>query len=318
MKPVAKLPVKIILLPMLNKIMKISLVKAAFLIHFTFFVLFAEMAYSQFNSNNDAVQDTLSKLSSVIWKQKTDSARFAANEIFFTKLQTILEPKSSVLLTLDSIKGITLAISDDKKMRIFSWNIPVSDGTNKYFGFIQFNSDSIILVPLKSGQIQNGNLSQSQLSPQMWYGAIYYKIIQVQIAGKQAYTLLAWDGYNQSSNRKIIDVLSLSDNGKFVFGLPVFKTDAGIKSRVVFEYAEKANMLMRYDYQSIRVQKRKKVVKENAWLIVLDHLIPMDPSMKGMRNYYVPAGDMYDGFVFKNGYWVLVEDIEVANKPANK
>jgi hypothetical protein len=40
--------------------------------------------------------------------------------------------------------------------------------------------------------------------------------------------------------------------------------------------------------------------------------------MKGMRNYYVPAGDMYDGFVFKNGYWVLVEDIEVANKPANK
>ena len=283
MKPVAKLPVKIILLPMLNKIMKISLVKAAFLIHFTFFVLFAEMAYSQFNSNNDAVQDTLSKLSSVIWKQKTDSARFAANEIFFTKLQTILEPKSSVLLTLDSIKGITLAISDDKKMRIFSWNIPVSDGTNKYFGFIQFNSDSIILVPLKSGQIQNGNLSQSQLSPQMWYGAIYYKIIQVQFTGKQAYTLLGWDGYNQSSNRKIIDVLSLSDNGKFVFGLPVFKTDAGIKSRVVFEYAEKANMLMRYDYQSIRVQKRKKVVKENAWLIVLDHLIPMDPSVHSFQ-----------------------------------
>ena len=89
MKPVAKLPVKIILLPMLNKIMKISLVKAAFLIHFTFFVLFAEMAYSQFNSNNDAVQDTLSKLSSVIWKQKTDSARFAANEIFFTLVSAL-------------------------------------------------------------------------------------------------------------------------------------------------------------------------------------------------------------------------------------
>jgi len=76
-------------------------------------------------------------------------------------------------------------------------------------------------------------------------------------------------------------------------------------------------MLMRYDYQSIMVQKRKRLVKENAWLIVVDRLIPMDPSMKGMRNYYVPAGDTYDGFLFKNGYWVLVEDIEVANKPTS-
>ncbi|MFZ4547224.1 MAG: hypothetical protein ACOYN4_07310 [Bacteroidales bacterium] len=295
--------------------MKISLIKAAFLFSFAAFVLVTEKAYPQSDNNNSAIQDTLSKLSSVIWKQKTDSMRLVANDAFFRQFQTVLESKSSVSLALDSIKGITLAVSDDKKIRIFSWNIPLNNGSNEYYGFAQFISDSTTLIPLKSTKSEKGNFTQAQLTHQMWYGAIYYKIIMGQVAGKQVYTLLGWDGYSQTSNRKIIDILSVSDNGDFIFGLPVFKTDKGITSRVVFEYAERANMLMRYDYQSIMVQKRKRVVKENVWLIVLDRLIPMDPSMDGMRKYYVPAGDTYDGYMFKNGYWVLVEDIEVANSP---
>jgi len=297
--------------------MKISLIKATFLFSLLFLVLMTERAYSQTDNTKSAVRDSLSKLSSIIWKQKTDSGRLAANDIFLLKLQSVLKSKSPVSLTLDSIKGITIAISDDKKLRIFTWNLPLSDGSNKYFGFIQFTTDSIILVPLKSNQVLGGDFTQAQLTPEKWYGAIYYKIVQVQIAGKQIYTLLGWDGCTQTLNRKLIDILSFTASGGFVFGMPVFKTDAGIKSRVIFEYAEKATMLMRYDYQSIMVQKRKRLVKENAWLIVVDRLIPMDPSMKGMRNYYVPAGDTYDGFLFKNGYWVLVEDIEVANKPTS-
>jgi len=297
--------------------MKISLIKATFLFSLLFLVLMTERAYSQTDNTKSAVRDSLSKLSSIIWKQKTDSGRLAANDIFLLKLQSVLKSKSPVSVTLDSIKGITIAISDDKKLRIFTWNLPLSDGSNKYFGFIQFTTDSIILVPLKSNQVLGGDFTQAQLTPEKWYGAIYYKIVQVQIAGKQIYTLLGWDGCTQTLNRKLIDILSFTASGGFVFGMPVFKTDAGIKSRVIFEYAEKATMLMRYDYQSIMVQKRKRLVKENAWLIVVDRLIPMDPSMKGMRNYYVPAGDTYDGFLFKNGYWVLVEDIEVANKPTS-
>ena len=50
----------------------------------------------------------------------------------------------------------------------------------------------------------------------------------------------------------------------------------------------------------------------------MDRLVPMDPSMEGFRKYYVPAGDIYDGFVFRNGYWVLVEDVDVANREKAK
>jgi hypothetical protein len=106
----------------------------------------------------------------------------------------------------------------------------------------------------------------------------------------------------------------MDDKGNVVFGMPVFKTGQGIRSRILLEYAEKSSMLLRYDYQAIKVQKGKKIKRENTWLIVMDRLVPMDPSMEGFKQYYVPAGDVYDGFIFRKGNWILVEDIEVANK----
>lgn len=264
--------------------------------------------------NNMGVQDSLSKLSSRIWKQKSDSARLHANAIFINKFQSILASVIYIDVPFDSINGIARVVSDDGFLRIFTWNIPLSDGTNKYFGFIQLSKDSNVLIPLQSIENEPNDLSAKLLTPQNWYGAIYYKLIQVEIGGKTVYTLLGWDGYTNVSNRKFIDIIRIDDNGNILFGMPVFKTEIGIKSRVILEYAEKANLLLRYDYQAIKVEKRKKVKNETAWLIVMDHLVPMDPSMKGIQKYYVPSGDTYDGFIFKDGYWVLVEDIVVANK----
>ena len=278
-------------------------------------ILIASHVCAQTVNNNFEIQDSLSKLSSAIWKQKTDSARLQANDIFFSKFQIVLESGSSLSVPLDSIHGITRASSDDGKFRVFTWNVPISDGTNKYFGFLQITlDDSLVLIPLQSSGNEPPGFDTKQLSPQMWYGALYYKLIEVEIGGQKAYTLLGWDGYTPNSNRKLIDIISIDKKGNILFGMPVFKTDKGVKTRVVFEYAEKAIMLLRYDYQAIMVMKKKKVKKENAWLIVLDRMVPMDPSMEGFRKYYVPSGDMYDGFIFRDGYWVLVENIDVANK----
>jgi len=204
--------------------------------------------------------------------------------------------------------------SADGKFRLFTWNVPISDGTNKYFGFIQFTTDSLMLIPLHSTETEPSGFDTKQLNPQTWYGALYYKLVEIEIGGQKAYTLLGWDGYTPNSNRKLIDIISFDKGGGIIFGMPVFKTDKGIKTRVVMEYAEKANMLLRYDYQAIMVQKKKKIRKENTWLIVMDHMVPMDLSMEGNRTYYVPSGDTYDGFVFRDGYWVLVENIDVMNK----
>jgi len=289
--------------------MKISFLSVVLILYFA-----TNFAFGQSISNTSGIRDSLSKLSSIIWKQKTDSGRLQANSNFIKKFQTVLESGSSAGIALDSINGITCIVSDDGKFRVFTWNVPVSDGTNKYFGFIQLKLDSSFVIPLQSSVNAAADFDTKQLTPQMWYGAIYYKLIEVEIEGQEAYTLLGWDGYTSNSNRKFIDIVYFDKNGNLFFGMPVFKTEKGIKTRVVLEYAEKANMLLRYDYQSIMVKKGKKVKKENTWLIVMDRMAPMDPSLEGFRKYYVPTGDAYDGFIFRNGFWTLVEDIEVANK----
>jgi hypothetical protein len=291
------------------KIIILSVVLALFLI--------THDAYSQSINNRSAIQDSLSKLSSLIWKQKTDSGRLQANSIFFQKFQSALKSESTTQPVFDSINGITRLASVDGKFRLFTWNVPLSDGTNKYFGFIQYSRDSLVVVPLHSARIEGNDFDTKQLSLPNWYGAIYYKLIEVETGGQKVYTLLGWDGYTSNSNRKIIDILYLDNAGNVVFGMPVFKTGKGLKSRVVLEYAKKSNMLLRYDYQSIMVEKGKKIKKENTWLIVMDRMVPMDPSMEGDHKYYVPAGDTYDGYIFRNGYWTLVENIEVTNNPGS-
>ena len=278
------------------------------------FLLCANYALAQQVDNIPGIQDSLSKLSSLIWKQKTDSGSLKANEVFFRKLQSVLKSGSSLNIPFDSIRGITRVASDDGKMRVFTWNVPQSDGTNKYFGFVQFIKDSVVLIPLRSVESDPADFETRQISSKMWYGAIYYKLIEVKIGSVKAYSLLGWDGYTANSNRKLIDIMYVDNTENIVFGMPIFKTDRGIKSRIVKEYAEKATMLLRYDYQSILVKKGKRIKKENAWLIVLDRLIPMDPSMKGTPKYYVSSGEIYDGYIFRDGFWALVEDIEVSNK----
>jgi hypothetical protein len=260
------------------------------------------------------IQDSLSLLSSQIWKQKTEKGRLKVSEAFFRKFQTAIESPNYVNNPFDSIKGITRAVSEDAKLILFTWNVPLENGENKYYGFIQVKGESLLAIPLRSVDTNLNNFETSQIPPLNWYGALYYKIIDIKLGDHTAYTLLGWDGYTPSSNRKIIDILSFDKSGQALFGMPVFKTDKGNKYRVVKEYAENSNMVLRYDYQSILVQKGKKTKKENAWLIVMDRLVPMDPTMKGITKYYVPSGDTYDGFVFKNNYWVLVEDIEVSNR----
>lgn len=280
-----------------------------------FLVLFAFLknSTSQSISNSSGVQDSLSKTSSRIWKQKTDSTRIHSSEVFLADLQSVLKSDAYKAIPFDSIQGITRVASDDGVLRIFTWNVPLSSGLNKYYGCIQIMQNGTFVIPLQS-TIGVLNCSETDpVLPQDWYGALYYKLIQVVVGEKKVYTLLGWDGYTADANRKFIDIISIDENGNLVFGMPVFKTDQGIKSRIILEYTEKSNMLLRYDYQAIRVEKRKKIKKEYNWLIVMDHLVPIDISFLGIKKYYVPSGDTYDGFVFNNGYWVLVEDIDVAN-----
>lgn len=279
-----------------------------------FLVLTTKCVTAQAIGQPTALIDSLNRMSSTIWKQKNDSSRLQASNAFFSQFQLALQSPSLFRLPFDSIFGITRVANEDGNLRIFTWNIPLVSGDNQYFGFIQILNDSSLVIPLRSFSNQPSDFEMIELNKDSWYGALYYNLIPFQSDGVTRYILLGWDGFTANSNRKMIEVLTIDRNGKIKFGMPVFKTDKGIKARIVLEYAEKANMLLRYDYQSIRIAKKKKIQKKETWLIVMDRLVPMDASMSGFRKYYVPSGDTYDGYMLSDGFWVLVEDIDVANK----
>lgn len=157
------------------------------------------------------------------------------------------------------------------------------------------------------------NRMNSKLVSNDWYGAVYYALIEKEVNKKTVYTLLGWNGNTASSNIKIIDILSFSPDGSPIFGDFIFKTAEGIKPRVVIEYAKNANALVRFDLQKLLLKKGRRVKAQSEWMIVMDRLAPMAANMEGIRKYYVPTGDTYDAYIFREGFWLLAEDIMVTN-----
>jgi hypothetical protein len=266
-------------------------------------------------------QDTLSFLSSEkkvtalcnkIWKSKDDTSRLAANTAFLEEYQSILSQPSAFDYPFDSLTGISRLRSDDGKIRITTWDVPLMDGSLRYFGFMETKDGQLVRLQESSSKPMEWN--NQIVNYNQWYGAVYYKLITLHNHKEVFYTLLGWDGNDAGSNMKIIDILSLGSDGRPQFGKPVFKSGAEIRNRVVVEYSENANVLLRYDYQSLMLKKGKRVKEKKAWMIVTDRLVPQMPTMEGIHKFYVPAGDTYDAYIFIKGFWTFVEDVKVANK----
>lgn len=262
-----------------------------------------------------AREDSLLRLSNTLWKSRTDSLKIRLNRQFVELFTSVLTTPESFQYPFDSLKGISKLQSGDELFRMFTWNIPMQDNSSRYSGFIQFHDGRII--QLHSVGESLGDMSNEIIPAEKWYGAIYYALITGKQDGKSIYTLLGWNGNDASSNMKVIDILSFDPGGNPQFGAGVFKTREGTRNRVVFEYAENGNATLRYDYQSIVIQKGRRTREKKEWMIVMDRLIPMAAGLEGMRKYYVPAGDVYDGYLFLDGFWTFVEEVKVGNPEAS-
>ena len=144
------------------------------------------------------------------------------------------------------------------------------------------------------------NAEQQELDAKNWYGGLYYKIAYVKKSGKQYYTLLAWDGNDNYSTKKIMDVMYFSGRNKIKFGLPIFKKNKKESlKRVILEYDAKTSVSVKYD------KKEKR--------IIFNHLVPSRKDLKGLKEYYIPEGT-FNAYKYKKGKWWLDQDIDIRNK----
>lgn len=249
-------------------------------------------------------EQELAELLSNMRAAKNNAEKQKANAVFKAKLEETIQLKGAFDYPFSQLKTVGSIKSPDNIFRFFNWNVEQDDMTQKYYCYIlKFNdrTEHYDVIELKDKSFMLPRRPQDILESDMWYGALYYKIIPFKKGSKDVYTILGWMGNNSSSTIKVIDVLSFS--GKVArLGSPVFKNGKELQKRVFFEFAEKTSMYLNYEEKYNR--------------IIFDHLSPETPELKGMYSMYLPDLS-YDAYQFENGKWVLKEDvIGVNNKEA--
>lgn len=271
------------------------------------------LAYSRAQDNPAPIfqyeEDSLNVLFTALQQASSDSEKIRLNQYIIYLMEDILYDDRSFNYPLESLKQIGKITSTDKLLCIYTWNLVLADYKFKYFGFVQYFDErkkEYLIYPLTDTSDEIVEPENVTLSNENWLGALYYKIVETKDKRHKYYTLLGWDGNNELTTKKIIDVLHFSQSGKPRFGSNIFyiitvegrRERKRSQKRIIFEFSSKTNMTLRYD--------------ETLKMIVFDHLSPSESHLKGNFRYYGPDWS-YDALNFEKGKWQYMVDINPRN-----
>jgi hypothetical protein len=241
-------------------------------------------------------EDTLALCGFFVVNDSIAENRFATCKKLITTLVQALKTKNSFNYPFERLKTVSIQYPPDSTFRIFTWQLYVDVDDYRYYGAIQMNTPDLKLFPLIDRSYEIESEESELLTPDRWYGSLYYNLRQFDTAEGRKYLLFGYDGYSLYNKRKLIDVLSFKD-GKALFGAPVFVEEnkengaQTIRNRIVKEYSAEASFKLNYD--------------ETWGLILFDHLTTMGGSY-GQGLAMVPDGT-YEGYKLENGRWHWVE-----------
>ncbi|MFT3738887.1 MAG: hypothetical protein QM786_09020 [Breznakibacter sp.] len=239
--------------------------------------LFEKMVASADNDEKLAINDEITKRLSVLWNDPT----------------TFDDP-------LKCFNRLSVLISPDKKVKIFTWNTQLTDASHLFWGAlcVRQNENEVSVHPLIDKTDDIRLPERASLTPKKWYGAIYYDIVENTFNKQKFYTLIGFKGNTEFTKIKVIDVMTVTGNNDVKFNSAIVGKGTGYVPRAVFEYSLQANMMLKYD--------------PNHQMIVMDNLTPASPQYKDIYMYYGPDFS-YNGLKFEKGKWVLYPDIDLRN-----
>lgn len=245
------------------------------------------------------VEDTLGVLSFTIINDSLPEDRFAACRSLIPALVRALKEEHSFEYDFDRLQNISIQYPQDSSFRIFTWQLYVDKDDYRYFGAIQMNTPELTLYPLIDRSFEVENPESAQLPSDKWYGAVYYNLQQVDHREGPRYLLFGYDGFEFFRRRKVLEVLTFNQDGKPVFGAPIFEQGevnglSDRKNRLVLEYSAAATVRLNYD--------------EALEMIIFDHLI-LAGGNYGEGPVYLPDGS-YEGYkIDENGNLVYVPKV---------
>jgi len=244
-------------------------------------------------------EDTLKDLSRKMVFAEEAPVRFRSDSNFVRTLVRALKTPQSFYYPFDSV-NISKLYAPDSSFRIFTWEMKRDEYMYLQKGAIQINTrdGSLKLFPLFDNSMYTSKPDDSVRGRNNWIGAIYYKMIEKEYNGQKYYTLIGFDDFSVSSNKKWMEVLHFNENGEPVFGGPFFsfQNDTAkkpVQARFNIEYKKEAKTFFNYDPEMD--------------MVVFDHLIPENNEPE-KKFTYIPDGD-FEGFKWQRGQWVHVDKV---------
>lgn len=217
------------------------------------------------------------------------------------ELSEALERQLRICPDMDIAPTVPLhkVATENKDLFIYTWHYTFQDATS-YYGGVMVRHHAIIPLSFTMAAID----TEEVYSAVRWGGGLYYEVIPQVCEGDTVYTLLAWDGNNGVSYKKIIEILSFDPKGNPVFGKSLFASSNRKEKRVIFEYSAEMSLLLSYD--------------QDAKSIVTNALHSNDPRFADVQAYR-SATDAFNVFRYENNLWVLYKNVDLRmNKQESK
>jgi hypothetical protein len=254
--------------------------------------------------NLPAVEERLARLGRRMLQAPAYAERKAALQRFETTLDSLMRHPAGYAAPLESVKNMLKLKGPQGDFRLFTWQMPDSAYTLKRHGMVVVSwDDTVRITHLKDALARLRSPITRAYGPEQWPGALYYKLLP---EGPQEgrYTLLGF-APGKPENRKIVEVLKLDEQGGVTFGAPIFRVEK-LQNRVLQKPPQR--LIFRYS------GKRSATLhwNEEEGKVIMDHLAPPSPKLKGMYRRYGP-NFTYDALEWRKGWWHLEEDVEVAH-----
>jgi hypothetical protein len=194
------------------------------------------------------------------------------------------------------IRNLGQVLSPDNRFKIINWNLILPNGTNKYFCYFivrQADNANNKVYKLTGLHSEDQVRTDTIYSVNNWYGSLYYAIKPFKIKRQTSYILLGIDLSSGMTNRKIIEVLNLNDDGTIIFGKKCFSLNNKLKFREVLEYSSEGVVSLKFN---------------NDKTIVFNHLASSSERDKNDSDSY--GADVFDAYNYKKGIWYFESNVD--------
>lgn len=228
---------------------------------------------------------------------RNNEERIQLNDSIIKIIDKYVESERVLDHRFTDLRYLGQILSPDSRLKIITWNLNLTDGTNKYFCYLIRKAKKgkpNEIFKLTAVNMDEPPSINTTYSEENWYGALYYAVQPFRYKRETCYVLLGLDYTNLLVSTKIIDVLTFTEDGGIIFGKDCFIREGEKRFRELLKYSSDGVAILRFN---------------NRKSIIFDHLVPVSQVRRNSPEYYVPEFS-FDAYVLKKGMWRFKENYE--------